>query len=83
MTKGAYTCLSCRTVMVSLLSVPTGMTLDRFGDIYVSDLGAAPPGAGRILRFVNPTSGRVDTTIEVRKPAPLGDRESEDKDHDR
>jgi hypothetical protein len=68
--------------IVTGLSVPTGMTLDRFGDIYVSDLGAAPPGAGRILRFANPISGRVDTTIEVRKPAALGNRESEeDNDH--
>lgn len=57
--------------IVSGLSVPTAMTLDSHGDIYVSDLGAAPPGAGRILHFENPVSGTVITTINVREPAPL------------
>ena len=57
--------------VVSGLDVPTAMALDCHDDIYVSDLGAAPPGAGRILRFDNPVSGTVITTIEVRKPAPL------------
>jgi hypothetical protein len=57
--------------IVSGLSVPTAMTFDSHGDIYVSDLGAAPPGAGRILRFDNPISGTVITTINVRNPAPL------------
>ena len=47
------------------------MALDCHDDIYVSDLGAAPPGAGRILRFDNPVSGTVINTIQVRKPAPL------------
>jgi sugar lactone lactonase YvrE len=57
--------------IVSGLDVPTGMALDCHDDIYVSDLGAAPPGAGRILRFDNPVSGTVIDTIEVRPPAPL------------
>jgi hypothetical protein len=69
--------------IVTGLSVPTAMTFDHHGDIYVSDLGAAPPGAGRILRFANPTSGRVITTVEVRPPAPLRDCESEDEHDDR
>ena len=64
--------------IVSGLNVPTGMALDCHDDIYVSDLGAAPGTAGRILRFANPISGQVLTTIEVRQPAPLahgdGDR---------
>ncbi len=63
--------------IVSGLSVPTAMVLDRHGDIYVSDLGAAPGSVGRILRFDNPISGTVVTTIEVRKPSPLSDH-----DHD-
>jgi hypothetical protein len=57
--------------IISGLNVPTAMTFDKNHDIYVSDLGAAPPGAGRILRFANPTSGTVIDTIVVRKPAPL------------
>ena len=57
--------------IVSGLDVPTGMALDFHDDIYVSDLGAAPGTAGRILRFANPISGQPLTTIEVRKPAPL------------
>jgi hypothetical protein len=56
--------------IVSGLNVPTAMALDRHDDIYVSDLGAAPGTAGRILRFANPISGQPLTTIEVRKPAP-------------
>ena len=59
------------------------MTLDSHGNIFVSDLGAAPPGAGRILEFANPVSGRVITTVEVRPPAPLRDNESEDQHDDR
>ncbi|HEY2823016.1 MAG TPA: ScyD/ScyE family protein [Candidatus Acidoferrum sp.] len=59
--------------IVSGLDVPTAMALDCHDDIYVSDLGAAPPGAGRIVRFNNPVSGTVITTIEVRKPAPMKD----------
>jgi hypothetical protein len=53
-------------------------------DIYVSDLGAAPGAAGRILRFANPISGTVVATVEVRKPAPLGDgdHDVDDKDDD-
>jgi hypothetical protein len=47
------------------------MALDCHDDIYVSDLGAAPGIAGRILRFANPISGQLLTTIEVRKPAQL------------
>jgi hypothetical protein len=71
--------------IVSGLFVPTGMALDRQGDIYVSDLGAAPGAAGRILRFTNPISGAVVTTVEVRKPAPLGDHDNDfdDRDDDR
>ena len=61
--------------IVTGLSVPTAMTLDSNGDIYV-----APPGAGRILRFANPISGKVITTVEVRKPASLKDRDSDDED---
>ncbi len=64
--------------IVSGLSVPTGMALDGHDDIYVSDLGAAPGEAGRILRFANPTSGEVLTTIEVRQPAPLPQGERDD-----
>jgi glucose/arabinose dehydrogenase len=69
--------------IVTGLSVPTAMTFDHHGDIYVSDLGAAPPGAGRILQFANPVSGRVITTVEVRPPASLRDNESEDQHDDR
>src|SRR6202046_247844 len=66
--------------IVSGLNVPTGMALDGHGDIYVSDLGAAPGEAGRIVRFSNPTSGQVLTTLEVRPPAPLpqGQRDEDD-----
>jgi hypothetical protein len=64
-------------------AVPTAMTFDHHGDIFVSDLGAAPPGAGRILRFANPISGRVITTVEVRPPAPLRDCESNDEHDER
>ena len=67
--------------IVSGLSLPTGMALDRHDDIYVSDLGAAPGNAGRILRFANPTSGQVLTTIEVRQPAQLPKRECIDDDN--
>lgn len=59
--------------IVSGLDVPTAMVLGPHGDIYVSDLGAAPGSVGRILRFDNPVSGAPVTGIEVRKPAPLGD----------
>ena len=71
--------------IVSGLFVPTGMALDHHGDIYVSDLGAAPGNAGRILRFANPISGTVITTVEVRKPVHLGDgdHDSDDRDDDR
>ncbi len=57
--------------IVSGLNVPTAMAFDHGGDIFVSDLGAAPPGAGRILRFNNPVSGTVVNTIVIRTPAPL------------
>ena len=67
--------------IVSGLNVPTGMALDGREDIYVSDLGAAPGEAGRILRFANPTSGQVLTTIEVRPPAPLPQTERADDDN--
>jgi len=66
--------------IVSGLNVPTAMTLDSHGDIYVSDLGAAPGAVGRILRFANPISGTVITTVEVRKPTPLKDHYFDD-DH--
>ena len=68
--------------IVTGLSVPTAMVLDHHGDIYVSDLGAAPAGAGRILRFDNPVSGTVISNIEVRKPAPLGDGDHDGDDRD-
>jgi hypothetical protein len=67
--------------IVSGLNVPTGMALDCNDDIYVSDLGAAPGKAGRILRFANPISGQPLTTIEVRKPAPLERRDGADDDN--
>ena len=44
--------------IITGLNVPTAMTIGPDGAIYVSDLGAAPAGAGRILRFSNPVSGR-------------------------
>jgi hypothetical protein len=68
--------------IVSGLFVPTGMALDHHGNIYVSDLGAAPGKAGRILRFANPISGTVITTVEVRKPAPLSDHDHDSDDRD-
>jgi hypothetical protein len=37
--------------VVTGLSVPTGMTFGRDGRLYVSNFGAAPAGAGQILRF--------------------------------
>ena len=40
--------------VITQLNVPTGMTFDRDGRLYISDFGAAPaalPGVGRILRF--------------------------------
>jgi hypothetical protein len=58
-----------------------GMALDCHDDIYVSDLGAAPGTAGRILRFANSISGQPLTTIEVRKPAPLERGDGVDDDH--
>jgi hypothetical protein len=67
--------------IVSGLNVPTGMALDCHDDIYVSDLGAAPGTAGRILRFANPISGQPLTTIEVRKPAPLERGDGADDDN--
>lgn len=36
------------------LTVPTGMTFGPDGALYVSNLGAASPGAGQILRFALP-----------------------------
>jgi hypothetical protein len=57
--------------IVSGLSVGTAMVLDGNGGIYVSDLSAAPAGAGRILRFAIPATGTPVTTIRVRPPAPL------------
>jgi hypothetical protein len=44
--------------IVTDLIVPTAMVVGPDGAIYVSDLGAAPAGAGRILRIANPASGR-------------------------
>jgi hypothetical protein len=55
--------------------------MDCHDDIYVSDLGAAPGTAGRILRFANPISGQPLTTIEVRKPAPLERGDGADDDN--
>jgi hypothetical protein len=37
--------------VVTGLTVPTGMTFGRDGRLYVSNFGAAPAGAGKILRF--------------------------------
>jgi hypothetical protein len=37
--------------VVTGLTVPTGMTFGHDGRLYVSNLGAAPAGAGQILRF--------------------------------
>lgn len=67
--------------IVSGLNVPTAMTFDQHGDIYVSDLGAAPGSNGRIIQFANPTSGTVVTTVEVRHPAPLKNPFCEDDHH--
>jgi hypothetical protein len=36
---------------VTGLSVPTGMTFGPDGKLYVSNFGAAPAGAGQVLRF--------------------------------
>lgn len=36
------------------LAVPTGMTFGPDGYLYVSNLGAAPAGAGQILRISIP-----------------------------
>jgi hypothetical protein len=36
------------------LCVPTGMTFGPDGDLYVSNFGAAPPGAGEIVRIIIP-----------------------------
>jgi len=64
--------------IVSGLNVPTSIAFDSHDDIYVSDLGAATGSVGRILRFANPTSGRVLTNIEVRKPARLPEWDHDD-----
>ncbi len=37
--------------VITGLSLPTGMTFGPEGRLYISDLGAAAPGAGKILRF--------------------------------
>ncbi len=37
--------------VITGLSVPTGMTFGSDGRLYISNLGAAAPGAGQILRF--------------------------------
>lgn len=68
--------------IVTGLSVPTAMALDHHNDIYVSDLGAAPAGAGRILRFDNPISGTVITSIKIRRPVPLRDNDHDDDRND-
>ena len=70
--------------IVAGLTVPTALALDRHSDLYVSDLGAAPGSVGRILRFPNPISGKVVTTIRIRKPAPLtdGDHDADDEGRD-
>src|SRR5262249_1553758 len=44
--------------LITSLNVPTAMKIGPDGAIYVSDLGAGPPGTGRILRFANPPIGR-------------------------
>ena len=36
------------------LSVPTGMAFGPDGYLYVSNFGAAPPGAGQIVRIAVP-----------------------------
>ena len=36
------------------LAVPTGMTFGPDGRLYVSNFGAAPPGAGQIVRITLP-----------------------------
>ncbi|HTF66625.1 MAG TPA: hypothetical protein VK638_28475, partial [Edaphobacter sp.] len=36
------------------LSVPTGMTFGPDGRLYVSNFGAAPPGAGQIVKIIVP-----------------------------
>jgi hypothetical protein len=37
--------------VITGLSVPTGMTFGPDGRLYIANFGAAPPGAGQILRF--------------------------------
>jgi hypothetical protein len=36
--------------MATVLAVPTAMTFGPDGKLYVSNFGAAPPGAGQIVR---------------------------------
>jgi hypothetical protein len=40
--------------VVTGLSLPSGMTFGPEGDLYVSDFGAAAPGAGEIVRISIP-----------------------------
>jgi len=42
--------------VITGLSVPTGMTFGPDGALYISNFGAAAPGAGQILRFDIPLS---------------------------
>jgi hypothetical protein len=46
-------------LVLSGLSVPTSLTVGPDGAIYISDLGAAPAPAGRILRFIPPPIGKA------------------------
>lgn len=45
-------------LVIDGLAVPTAMTFGPDGALYISDLGAAPAPAGRILRVVPPAPGQ-------------------------
>jgi sugar lactone lactonase YvrE len=46
-------------VVLSGLAVPTSITIGPDGALYISDLGAAPAPAGRIVRYTPPPLGRA------------------------
>lgn len=58
--------------IITGLNVPTSLIVGPDGAIYVSDLGAAPAGAGRILRFANPVTGRKLSTDELKTKRSFG-----------
>ena len=52
------------------LSVPTALTVGPDGALYISDLGAAPAPAGRILRFVPAAVGHGTIVSSSANPSP-------------